>query len=131
MRLIIVCPELFKIMAQRPLSSGIERCERAVGRAIIHAEKLDHRHRRKGIAHRIEALRGIQPGDSVLEPLADYRLVSPLHRRCHERWRRDVLADDFSLKERAVRHLADGVKPSNIEALVDLIVSEGTKTIWH
>lgn len=42
-----------------------------------------------------------------------------------------VLADDFSLKERAVRHLADGVKPANIEALVDLIMSEGTKTIWH
>jgi len=42
-----------------------------------------------------------------------------------------VLADDFSLKERAVRHLVDGIKPSNVEELVDLVLSEGTKTIWH
>lgn len=42
-----------------------------------------------------------------------------------------VLADDFSLKERAVRHLADGIKPSHVEELVDLVLSEGTKTIWH
>jgi len=42
-----------------------------------------------------------------------------------------VLADDFSLKERAVRHLVDGIKPSNVEELVDLVLTEGTKTIWH
>jgi sulfur relay protein TusB/DsrH len=42
-----------------------------------------------------------------------------------------VLADDFSLKERAVRRLVDGVKPSNVEELVDLMLIEGTKAIWH
>jgi hypothetical protein len=42
-----------------------------------------------------------------------------------------VLADGFSLKERAVRHLVDGIKPANVEGLVDLVLIEGTKTIWH
>jgi len=42
-----------------------------------------------------------------------------------------VLADSFSLKERAVRHLVDGIKPANVEELVDLMLIEGTKTIWH
>ena len=42
-----------------------------------------------------------------------------------------VLADDFSLRERAVRRLADGVKPANVDTLVMLALSEGTKTIWH
>src|SRR5262249_8137551 len=42
-----------------------------------------------------------------------------------------VLADDFSLKERAVRHLVDGIKPASIAELVDLVLREGTKTIWH
>lgn len=43
----------------------------------------------------------------------------------------EVLADDFSLKERAIRRLVDGIKPSNVEELVDLMLIEGTKTIWH
>jgi hypothetical protein len=42
-----------------------------------------------------------------------------------------VLADDFSLRDRAVRRLADGVKPANVETLVTLALTEGTKTIWH
>ena len=42
-----------------------------------------------------------------------------------------VLADDFSLKERAVRRLAEGVKPTTVETLVTLMMTEGTKTIWH
>jgi sulfur relay protein TusB/DsrH len=42
-----------------------------------------------------------------------------------------VLADDFSLRERAVRYLAQGVMPSSMEELVSLVLHEGTKTIWH
>ena len=42
-----------------------------------------------------------------------------------------MLADDFSLRERAIRRLADGVRTAKIEELVDLIFNEGTKTIWH
>lgn len=42
-----------------------------------------------------------------------------------------ILADDFSLRERAIHHLADGVRPAKIEELVDLVLNEGTKTIWH
>jgi sulfur transfer complex TusBCD TusB component (DsrH family) len=42
-----------------------------------------------------------------------------------------VLADDFSLRERAVRHLAEGVKSANVDTLVTLALTEGTKTIWH
>ncbi|MEX2431228.1 MAG: DsrE family protein [Dehalococcoidia bacterium] len=44
-----------------------------------------------------------------------------------------VLADDFSLKERAISadRLADDVKPVPIEDLVDLLAEPGTKAIWH
>lgn len=42
-----------------------------------------------------------------------------------------VLVDDFSLKARAIRHLADGVRSSSVEELVDLVLTEGTKAIWH
>ena len=44
-----------------------------------------------------------------------------------------ILADDFSLLERGIQtgELALGVQPSNIETLVDLLVQENTKAIWH
>ena len=44
-----------------------------------------------------------------------------------------VLADDFSLAERGIRpaQLHAGVQPSSIEALVDALVRENTKAIWH
>jgi len=42
-----------------------------------------------------------------------------------------VLADDFSLRERAVRRLTEGVQPSTVDALVTLALTEGTKTLWH
>jgi sulfur relay (sulfurtransferase) DsrF/TusC family protein len=42
-----------------------------------------------------------------------------------------VLADSFSLRERAVAKLADGVRVSNIDRLVDLLVEPGTKAIWR
>jgi sulfur transfer complex TusBCD TusB component (DsrH family) len=42
-----------------------------------------------------------------------------------------VLADDFSLRERAVRRLAEGVKSATVDTLVTLVLAEGTKTIWH
>ena len=44
-----------------------------------------------------------------------------------------LLADEFSLSERGI-HAADlhtGIQPSGMEALVDALVDENTKAIWH
>ena len=44
-----------------------------------------------------------------------------------------LLADDFSLRERGIQpaEMRDGVRPSSIETLVDALVQENTKAIWH
>lgn len=44
-----------------------------------------------------------------------------------------MLADDFSLRERgiAAEELIAGIQTSTIEALVELLVQENTKAIWH
>jgi len=44
-----------------------------------------------------------------------------------------VLADDFSLCERGIQspELHPGVRASSIEALVDALLQENTKAIWH
>jgi hypothetical protein len=44
-----------------------------------------------------------------------------------------VLADDFSLRERGVDagEMTSGVRESSIDALVDLVMQPGTKTMWH
>ena|ERR1700730_865989 len=44
-----------------------------------------------------------------------------------------LLADDFSLHERGIQpsELMPGIAPSNIEALVNTLVQENTKAIWH
>ena len=44
-----------------------------------------------------------------------------------------LLADDFSLCERGIQpaELRPGIQPSVIEALVDVLVEENTKAIWH
>ena len=44
-----------------------------------------------------------------------------------------VLADDFSLRERAIptTKLYDKVTVSSVDALVDLLMQDGTKAIWH
>jgi hypothetical protein len=41
-----------------------------------------------------------------------------------------VLADDFSLQERGIVKLADGVAPSGINVIVDQLAA-GHKTLWH
>ena len=45
----------------------------------------------------------------------------------------DVQADDFSLRERGIsgNRLADGVSVSNVDNLVDLLVKDGAKIVWH
>ena len=45
----------------------------------------------------------------------------------------DVLADDFSLRERGIeaRELTPGVRETSIDALVDLLIQPGTKAVWH
>src|SRR5262249_24877091 len=45
----------------------------------------------------------------------------------------ELLADDFSLRERGVTaaEMRDGIQESNIEALVDLLIQTKTKAIWH
>ena len=42
-----------------------------------------------------------------------------------------VLADGFSLKERAIGKLVDGVEVADMDRLVDLLLQPGTKAIWH
>jgi hypothetical protein len=42
-----------------------------------------------------------------------------------------VLADEFSLRERAIRNVVDGVEAADIGRLVDLVLEPGTKAIWH
>lgn len=42
-----------------------------------------------------------------------------------------ILADDFSLKERAIDELAEGVNTANMDRLVQLSLQSDTKTIWH
>jgi hypothetical protein len=41
-----------------------------------------------------------------------------------------VLADDFSLKERGITKLAEGVASSPIDVVVDHLAA-GHKTLWH
>ena len=41
-----------------------------------------------------------------------------------------VLADDFSLRERGIRRLGDGVSSSAIDVVVDHLEA-GHKTLWH
>jgi len=44
-----------------------------------------------------------------------------------------LLADDFSLCERGIQadELLPGIQQSNIDALVDILVRENTRVIWH
>jgi sulfur relay (sulfurtransferase) complex TusBCD TusD component (DsrE family) len=41
-----------------------------------------------------------------------------------------VLADDFSLRERGITKLADGISPAPIDVVVDHLAA-GHKTLWH
>jgi sulfur transfer complex TusBCD TusB component (DsrH family) len=41
-----------------------------------------------------------------------------------------VLADDFSLQERGITRLVDGVASASIEVVVDHLAA-GHKTLWH
>ena len=42
-----------------------------------------------------------------------------------------ILADKFSLKERAIGDPLAGVEVAEIDKLVDFMLEPGTKTIWH
>ena len=44
-----------------------------------------------------------------------------------------VIADEFSLRERGIvaSDLAPGVNVSGIDTLVDLLVDDGRKAVWH
>lgn len=42
----------------------------------------------------------------------------------------EILADDFSLRERGITQLADGIGESDIDNLVDLL-ADGRKVMWH
>ncbi|MDE2802919.1 MAG: DsrE family protein [Chloroflexota bacterium] len=44
-----------------------------------------------------------------------------------------ILADDFSLRERAISadKLADGVTSVGVDQLVDLLAEPGVKAVWH
>ena len=44
-----------------------------------------------------------------------------------------VAADDFSLRERGINQSAivEGVAVSNVDNLVDMLVQDSTKIVWH
>jgi sulfur relay (sulfurtransferase) DsrF/TusC family protein len=42
-----------------------------------------------------------------------------------------VLADGFSLRERAIENTVEGVEVADIDRLVDLLFEPGTKAVWH
>lgn len=44
-----------------------------------------------------------------------------------------VAADDFSLRERGIPHsnIIEDVSVSNVDDLVDLLVQDGAKIVWH
>lgn len=42
-----------------------------------------------------------------------------------------LLADKFSLRERAINHTVEGVEVADADRLVDLLLEPGTKAIWH
>lgn len=42
-----------------------------------------------------------------------------------------VLADRFSLKERAIANLAEGVEVVDMDRLVELLLESETKCVWH
>ncbi|MGH7826692.1 MAG: DsrE family protein [Candidatus Binatia bacterium] len=42
-----------------------------------------------------------------------------------------VLADEFSLRERAIKDTVEGVESANIDRLVELLFEPGTKAVWH
>ena len=43
----------------------------------------------------------------------------------------NVLADGFSLNERGINRLVDGVEIADMDRLVELVLEPGTKAIWH
>lgn len=45
----------------------------------------------------------------------------------------NILADDFSLRERAISpdKIADGVTSVGVDHLVDLLAEPGVKAVWH
>ena len=42
-----------------------------------------------------------------------------------------ILADNFSLRERAIHKPLDGVEIADVDRFVDLLLEPGTKAIWH
>ena len=42
-----------------------------------------------------------------------------------------VIADRFSLRERAIRSPLEAIIQADVDTLVDFILESGTKTIWH
>lgn len=42
-----------------------------------------------------------------------------------------VLADRFSVKERSVSRLVEGVESIDMNQFVDLLLDPGTKVVWH
>ena len=44
-----------------------------------------------------------------------------------------VIADDFSLRERGIEagELLPGIQQASIDSLVDILIRENTKAIWH
>jgi sulfur relay (sulfurtransferase) complex TusBCD TusD component (DsrE family) len=67
----------------------------------------------------------VQNGVLVARPSTHSATLSMLHQNGVT-----VLADDFSLRERGISKLADGIVAASIEVIVDHLEA-GHKAIWH
>ncbi len=67
----------------------------------------------------------VQNGVFAARPGAQSELVTKLTGAGVE-----VLADDFSLRERAIQRLVPGVKSSPISVVIDHL-EDGRKAVWH
>lgn len=58
---------------------------------------------------------------------------NPLTKAAGGKGKLEILADDFSLRERGIKaaNLAHGIRPSTIDHLVDLLAQPAVKAIWH
>ena len=67
--------------------------------------------------------------------------VLPVRRECSHaktlaalgRSKVTLLADDFSLRERGIRseELIPEAKPAGVDQMVEMLMTDGTKAIWH
>jgi predicted peroxiredoxin len=88
----------------------------------------------------VETAADLKAGDSEVTVFLVQNGVLAARRGARDFYLRDliaagvrVLADDFSLAERGIDpgQLRDGVRPSGLGALVEMLAREGTRPVWY